>query len=261
MTAEVGAHHIRLASRTTAVTLGALNLALAVAYVPLTHLTHVRISAFGLGLLGVVAIVGLLGLGFVVALRQPGNPVGWILLGIGVSAGFYSDAGRYAVLDYRFHDGSLPLGPAAALVASELWAALFFALPPIVLLFPDGRVSRRWRWVLWAYLVVCALGVAGLFLGNGSEMTGKPFSVDLNGQLIDTNPSSVANMVLRVLPIVALGFWLSFVGRQVVSWRLQKGNPRKGPRSSRTAGGRPVSAVEAMFEACSLSTDPRFVES
>ena len=92
--------------------------------------------------------------GVVIARRQPTNPIGWILIGIGVGLAFYTDVEAYAVLDYHFHHGDLPLGPAAVLVASNLWIGLFLALPLVILLFPDGRLSRRWRMVLWAYLAV-----------------------------------------------------------------------------------------------------------
>jgi len=49
------------------------------------------------------------------------------------------------VFDYHFHHGGLPFGPAAALVASGLWTGMFLALPLVILLFPDGRLPRRWR--------------------------------------------------------------------------------------------------------------------
>ncbi len=58
--------------------------------------------------------------GVVVAPRQPGNPIGWILVGLGALGAFYTDAARYAVYDYHFHHGALPFGPAAAVVAQAL---------------------------------------------------------------------------------------------------------------------------------------------
>ncbi len=112
------------------------------------------------------------------ARRQPGNPIGWILIGLGVYAGFITDAGRYAVFDYRFHHGDLPLGPAAVLVATGLWTGTFLVLPLVILLFPDGRLPRRWRLVLWAYVADAAL-VAGYFLGAAAwAMSGQPVAVD-----------------------------------------------------------------------------------
>lgn len=40
-------------------------------------------------------------IGVLVARRQPGNPIGWILLGVALFDTLGSAAGAYAVLDYR----------------------------------------------------------------------------------------------------------------------------------------------------------------
>src|SRR5271169_207088 len=44
-------------------------------------------------------------LGLVIARRQPGNRIAWLLLGFGALLSFYGDAAAYSVLDYRFHGG------------------------------------------------------------------------------------------------------------------------------------------------------------
>ena len=59
---------------------------------------------------------------------------------------FYTDAGRYAVFDYHVHHGSLPFGPAAAVVATALWTAEFLVLPLVILLFPDGACRGAGGW-------------------------------------------------------------------------------------------------------------------
>src|SRR5271169_1065471 len=146
--APQGVRRVRLASGSTAVVLGALALALTVFYVPLAWPARDFADGWQV-LLGFLAFALP---GVVVARRQPGNPIGWILIGLGVDAAIYTDAGRYTVFDYHFHHGDLPFGPAAALVASGLWTMLFLVLPLVILLFPDGRLPRRWRMVLWAYL-------------------------------------------------------------------------------------------------------------
>ncbi len=84
--------------------------------------------------------------GVVVARRQPGNPIGWILIGLGVFATFYTDAGRYAVFDYHFHRGDLPFGPAAILAASGLWTFVFLVLPLVILLFPMAACRGAGGW-------------------------------------------------------------------------------------------------------------------
>ena len=212
---EVIARRFRSASATTAVILGALTLVLAALYVPLAWPARDFSGGWQVPLFVAVSLTGV-----VVARRQPGNPIGWILIGLGVFATFYTDAGRYAVFDYHFHRGDLPFGPAAVLVASGLWTFVFLLLPLVILLFPDGRLPRRWRTVLWAYLAAAAL-VAAYFAGsNAWAMSGQPVSVNGAGQLSQQpNPSGVlvaaAVAVVVTLPV----FWLSFVARQVLSWR------------------------------------------
>jgi hypothetical protein len=85
--------------------------------------------------------------------RSSWDPIGWILIGLGVYAGGITDVGRYAVFDHHFHHGNLPFGPAAAVAETGLWTGTFLVLPLVILLFPDGRrrmsdpatsVGRAW---------------------------------------------------------------------------------------------------------------------
>ena len=165
--------------------------------------------------------------GLVVARRQPGNPIGWLLLGLGMYAGVITDVGRYAVLDYHFHHGHLPFGPAAALLETGLWTGTFLVLPLVILLFPDGRLPRRWRRVLWLYLADAGL-VAAYFLGAaGWAMSRQPVAVDAAGQLVK-QPSPPGLTALAVALIVALpAFWVLFVVRQALSWRRATGDRRQ----------------------------------
>jgi hypothetical protein len=148
---------------------------------------------YGLGAIGIgkpadgLVIFGLAlaALGLVIARRQPGNSVAWLLLATSAVLVFYEDAANYAVMDYHLHHGTLPLGPAAAVVASELWSTPFLLLPLIILLFPDGRLPSRWRLVLRAYLAVCALITAIWLAGGAWEVSQAPVVVDGKGQLVN----------------------------------------------------------------------------
>jgi hypothetical protein len=206
-----------------AVIMGALVLVLTVLYVPLAWPARDVGDGWQV-LLGFLAFALP---GVVVARRQPGNPIGWILIGLGVYAGVITDVGRYAVFDYRFHHGSLPFGPAAALLETGLWTGTFLVLPLVILLFPDGRLPRRWRRVMRAYLVDVGL-VAAYFLGAAAwAMTRQPVAVDGAGQLIkQPNPpgmTAVAVVLIAAVPV----FWASFVARQVRSWRRAAGERRQ----------------------------------
>ena len=95
--------------------------------------------------------------GFLVARRQPRNPIGWLLI-IFIVVFLLSDVvGAYAALYYRFGHHGLPLASVAVLLQPS-WAPALLLFPVVILLFPDGRLaSRRWRWVLRAYVVAGAL--------------------------------------------------------------------------------------------------------
>ena len=218
VTAEVTARRYRLALPGMALALGALTLVLFAVGVLLGFAAH-----GGGGGLGVAALlVGALGL--VVARRQPGNPIGWLLLGFGAVAAFYDVASKYAVLDYHFHHGDLPAGPAAALIASELWILIFLVLPLVVLLFPDGRLPSRWRMVLGVYLAICALLIAALLVFGAWDMAGTPIVVTGKGQLVNNpGPSGTAGIAFVILLAAVPVFWAVFVARQVLSWRRATG--------------------------------------
>jgi hypothetical protein len=166
-------------------------------------------------------------LGLIIARRQPGNRVAWLLLGLSVVLAFYEDAADYAVLDYHVHHGTLPLGPAAAVIASELWSTPFLMLPLVILLFPDGRLPSRWRLVLRAYLAVCALVTAIWLAGGAWEVTQAPVVVDGKGQLVNNpGPPGVPFLAFAILLIAVPVLWASFVLRQVLSWRRATGERR-----------------------------------
>ena len=187
-------------------------------------------AAFGIGTPGDgLSIFALLiaVLALVIARRQPGNSVARLLLGLGAVLAFYEDAANYTVLDYHFHHGRLPLGPAAAVVASELWSTPFLMLPLVILLFPGAGLPSRWRLVLRAYLAVCAL-ITALYLAGGAwEVSQAPIVVNGKGQLVSNPglpgvPLPAFVILLGTVPV----FWVSFVLRQALSWRRAAGERR-----------------------------------
>jgi len=100
-----------------------------------------------------VIAVGYGGTGVVIARRQPRNAVGWVLLGCALLLAADNDGSLYAVVIYRLGHGTLPFGR-VAILADQLWAPAIVLLPLAILVFPDGTVPGRWRWVPRAYLVV-----------------------------------------------------------------------------------------------------------
>jgi hypothetical protein len=168
--------------------------------------------------------------GFVVARRQPGNPLGWMFLALAALSALGSAAGAYAVLSYRLGH-HLPLAVPAVFLALW-WCPLIATFPLVILLFPDGRLpSRRWRPVLWGYLAVAACWPVSIYaVAIRAVLTGDIQIVpggDL--QAVDYPAGSSAwlgSVQAVILPVMAV-FWLVFVARQVLSWRRADGERRQ----------------------------------
>ncbi len=159
-------------------------------------------------------------LGALMVRRARGNPIGWLLAGFGACVALYFDVGQYAVLAVRVHHDRLPLGRAAVDISSELWILVFLILPIVILLFPDGRLPRPWRRVLFAYVVVVA-ALAGMLLWAGAEQVSVPhLQITGQGQLANNPGTTGALVVPSTACLVAIPIlWISFVVRQVQNWR------------------------------------------
>ena len=228
-TTEVTASRFRMASSAAAMGLGALGLVLLGAWVALTYLTgDLQVSRDGAAAVFVVAC-GLLGI--LVARRQPRNPEGWLLLGLGVAGTVVVDCGLYAVLDYHQHHGRLPLGELAVVLRGSIGSPLIFLFALVILLFPDGRLTRRWKWVLWAYLVVVVVVTAGFVAGEAGAVAGRRIQVDVNGGY--SGPGGPGGFLGVFAAVTGLGFvliplfWPAFVARQARSWRRATGDRRQ----------------------------------
>ena len=168
--------------------------------------------------------------GFVVARRQPGNPLGWMFLALAALSVLGLRPGAYAVLSYRLGH-HLPLGVAAVFLALW-WVPLIVMFPLVILLFPDGRLpSRRWRPVLWGYLAVAACWPVSVYAVAISTVAAGDIQIVPGGDLraVDYPAGSSAwlgSVEAVILPVLAV-FWLVFVARQVLSWRRADGERRQ----------------------------------
>jgi hypothetical protein len=204
----------RLASPRGALVVGSATLLLAAAAVPLAFVSGGQSSGLPAVPFGLV--------GYVVASRQRRNPIGWILLALAFVFLLASDAGQYAVMAYRqgYH---LPLARAAAFVAGWwIWLALLLPLP--VGLFPDGRLSGRWRYVLWAYAAVGGALVAVLTWRDATGIGARRIEIDSTGELKAVGSASGAAAVLYALFLAFCAFW---VLRPVLAYRHSTGDYRQ----------------------------------
>ena len=230
MATKVSGRRFALASPPTAAILGAVALVLLIASLPLSSLSHQLTFNDTSGGVGFTVFFG--GVGVVVARRQPRNPIGWLLIGVALLVGLSVDAGDYALLRYRLGHPGLPLAPVAVLL-TPLWAAAIALLPPVILLFPDGRLtSPLWRWMLRIYagLVACVLAV--VCAPAIAAVAGQDIHVDSSGDVRSARhlagwlahpPQWLATIVL----VLIVGIALSFVARQVLSWRRATGERRQ----------------------------------
>ena len=146
--------------------------------------------------------------GVLLAARRPANPIGWLLLTLLLLTA--EPTGVYAILDYRLHQGTLPLG----------WVALLFLSGPLVTvlmaillwLFPDGRLPAG-RW----HRVSVALLTAGLLLGIATTVgpgltaaAGHDVHIDADGNLYPVGQAwTIAANVISAAALVSMLGWLA----------------------------------------------------
>ena len=102
-----------------------------------------------------LALVSAPTVGAVLASRRPRHPVGWLLLGLGVSIGLSGFIDGYAPYGLLARPGSLPAARWAAIWSPAMTVAGIACLGFVLLLSPTGSLpSPRWRW--WARVAAAA---------------------------------------------------------------------------------------------------------
>ncbi|MGH3505625.1 MAG: hypothetical protein ACRDO2_00300, partial [Nocardioidaceae bacterium] len=136
-----------------------------------------------------LALVGYATVGALVASRQPGNAVGWLLLATALALAVSAFGNSYVVA------GANPGYVAVAWLSSWLGnAALAIVLVFLPLCFPNGRLpSPRWRPVWWFALVATIAWILAQVLAPGR--------LTLTGVYIE-NPLGVQGTAERVLEVV-----------------------------------------------------------
>jgi len=207
---------------------GLVLLALVVASVPLTRAAHQSSTASDVGLLVAFATFG--SVGVVVAVRQPRNVMGWILIGIPVCLVLNTDMSAYAAIDYRVHPGRLPLGPLAAQLQPS-WAPAVILLGLAIVFFPDATLpSVWWRRSVVAFLALSAVWMVGAYGIATDTILLHKIVVDASGNLTTINHPAgdwawwgVVQIVF--FPVLAVSS-VAAIGRQVATYRSSTGDRR-----------------------------------
>ena len=204
--------------------LGAVGIVLLAAAIPLAGLAH-QLTPGGLAFHVILLPFGIVG--FTVARRVPGNPIGWILLVVALAMWFTGDVEFYSVRAYRLGHPGLPLARLAVFLAvGWIWMLVLMPLP--IALFPDGRLpSRRWRWTMWLYLAVSALFITGLDVTSARVFVAHRIQVDSSGELTGRPSGHWLSVAGAVAFLITVSVALSWVVGQLLKFRRATGEQRQ----------------------------------
>jgi hypothetical protein len=180
------------------------------------------------GSLLAVALV-CLAVGVVVSLRQPANPIGWLMLFVALSAPLTRGATLYVLFDFHLHHGALPAGRAAVFFGNTLWAAPIFLVGPVLLLFPDGTAGHRARFWLKVYGVLVAVALATQAVAAAWIASVPHFRVGPTGPIaIGAHPFVLVEFFGSGLPVLLVfPFWAGCLVRLLRDLRSSTGDRRQ----------------------------------
>jgi hypothetical protein len=169
----------------------------------------------------VILAVGYPLVGAQVASRHPANPVGWLLLAIGIGLALGG------LVDTNIRSASAPLFAVSAWLSEWTWYIwLILAGVFLPLVFPNGRlVSSRWRPVLWL------AGAALLFSVVSTAF--EPGAVDADSARPVDNPvgiegaEDVLTVAARIGDVLAAASFLLAAASLVARFRRSRGTERQ----------------------------------
>ena len=164
-------------------------------------LDFVFFEFFGPYLLLTLSLLVFVGVGLVLALRLPRQPVGWLLLGAGTFFQLSFAAQAYAGAAFFQSPGTLPFGGLALLLGYG-WVPALGCLFVAVMLFPTGRPpSKRWRLPVALVVIVDALMLAGALVSREIQVS-QSFFGDGSPAITVVNPLAVDETLATLLGYV-----------------------------------------------------------
>jgi hypothetical protein len=169
-------------------------------------------------------------MGALLAVRRPRNPIGWVLLVMGLSYAAYPFVTWYTAAALFVAADPLPAWRAVAWAGNWVWVPSLACLGLALLLFPTGRPpSPRWRPIAW---VAVAATAAVMVLGAGQPGTlqAAAFVTDPSVTARLTNPLGVAVLPPRLVEPILLAILATQVlaaGSLLVRFRRSRGVERQ----------------------------------
>jgi hypothetical protein len=234
----------RRVAQVAAVVLGVLVLAQCAGTVVLDSVLHTLgtggpvIEALSIGAAAIPAAT----VSTLLAVRRPGNPIGWLLFVILIIGA--SPSNEYDIWVFRMHHGSELLGR-VSLAVQEAWPLLLVAVAVLLWVFPDGKLpGGRWRRPSVVLLIV-GVALAVLCTLPGIAAAARPVvRVAPDGSAAGSSAGVFVVLYVAVIALCVIA-WLAWLVIQIPTYRHADGERRQQLKWLYSGGG--VTLVAFIF--------------
>ena len=165
----------------------------------------------------IVATLASSAVGLILATRRSRNAIGWLLLAQGLSLSMLAVAATTAEYATFVDPSKLSGGEWAVLIDQRAWPLLFFFVPFVAYVFPDGRLpSRRWRPLVAGFGASCAVLLATSLLAHNRYED--PFR-----GVASPLPDAPTRLIDIPFAVSGLGVLAGLVAAAVAVWSRRRG--------------------------------------